>query len=225
MRVVLVIFISLLFTACKKDSPKPPSAAVLVFPLQNSLCTTGVSITPTTSRVEFMWQTANNTNTYELRVTNLLTDITQTVGTQSTSAELTIEKGTPYSWLVITRNTEVQETASSATWQFFNAGSQITHAPFPAQIIAPLSGASVVRDINGEIVLEWSGSDVDDDIVGYEIFVATASPPQVLAASPASSVSSIKINTIANTAYYWKVITKDAEGNSSDSGIYTFRAL
>ena len=225
MRVVIVVFISLLFTACKKDSPKPPSAAVLTFPLQNSLCTTGVSITPTTSRVEFKWQTADNTNTYELRVTNVLTDITQTVSTQSTSAELTIEKGTPFSWLVITRNTEVQETASSTTWQFFNAGSQITHAPFPAQIIAPLSGASVVRDINGEIILEWSGADVDNDIVGYEIFLDTVSPPQVLVASPAASVSSIKINTTANTVYYWKVITKDAEGNSSDSGIYSFRAL
>ncbi len=225
MRVFLIIFLSLLFTACKKDSPKPPSAAALVFPLQNSLCTTGVSITPTTSRVEFMWQTANNTNSYELRVTNLSTNITQTVSTQSTSAELTIEKGVPFSWLVITRNTQVQETASSATWQFFNAGSQITHAPFPAQIITPLSGASVVRDINGEIVVEWSGADVDNDIVGYEIFLDTVSPPAVLIASPASSVSSIKINTIANAVYYWNVITKDAEGNSSDSGIYSFRAL
>lgn len=225
MRIVLVIFISLLFTACKEDPPKPPSAALLTFPSQNSLCTTGVSITPTKSRVEFKWQTANNTNTYELRVTNLLTDITQTVSTQSTSAELTIEKGAPHSWLVITSNTEVQETASSVTWQFFNAGSQISHAPFPAQIITPLSGASVVRDINGEIVLEWSGADVDNDIVGYEIFVDIVSPPLVLAASPASSVSSIKINTIANTVYYWKVITKDAEGNSSDSGLYSFRAL
>jgi hypothetical protein len=225
MRVFLVIIVSLLFTACKKDSPKPPSAAVLIFPLQNSLCTTGVSITPTTSRVEFIWQTANNTNTYELRVTNLLTDNTQTVSTQSTSAELTIEKGTPYSWLVITRNTQVQETATSLTRQFYNEGSQITHAPFQAQIVTPLSGASVVRDINGEIVLEWSGADVDNDIVGYEIFVDTVTPPVVLAASPASSVSSIKINTATNTVYYWKVITKDAEGNSSDSGIYSFRVL
>jgi len=225
MRIVLLIFISLLFTACKKDPPKPPSAAVLTFPLQNSLCTTGVSITPTTSRVEFMWQAADNTNTYELRVANLLTGITQTANTQFTSAELTIEKGAPHSWVVITSNTEVQETASSAIWRFFNAGSQISHTPFPAQIIAPLSGASVVRDINGEIVLEWSGADVDNDIVGYEIFLDTVSPPQVLVASPASSVSSIKINTIANTVYYWKVITKDAEGNSSDSGIYSFRAL
>jgi hypothetical protein len=225
MRVILIVFIGLLFTTCKKDSPKPPSAAVLIFPEQNSLCTTGVSITPTSSRVEFIWQTANNTNTYELRVTNLLTDITQTVNTQATSAELTIEKGSQYSWQVITRNTQVQETASSATWLFFNAGSQITHAPFPAQIVAPLSGASVVSDINSEIELDWSGADVDDDIVGYEIFLDTVSPPQVLVASPAATVSSIKVNTLPNTVYYWKVITRDAKGNTSDSGVYSFRAL
>jgi len=179
MRVILIVFISLLFTACKKDSPKPPSAAVLTYPEQNSLCTTGVSITPTSSRVGFIWQTASNTNTYELRVTNLSTNSTQTVNTQATSAEITIEKGSPFSWQVITRNTQVQETASSAVWQFFNAGSQTTHAPFPAQIVAPLSGASVVSDINSEIELEWSGADVDNDIVGYEIFLDTVSPPQV----------------------------------------------
>lgn len=225
MRVILIVFIGLLFTACKKDSPKPPSAAVLIFPEQNSLCTTGVSITPTSSRVEFIWQTANNTDTYELRVTNLLANVTQTVNTQATSAEITIDKGTPFSWQVITRNTQVQETASSAVWQFFNAGSQISHAPFPAQIVAPLSGASVVSDINSEIELEWSGADVDDDLVGYDIYVETVSPPQVLVASPAATVSSIKVNIIPNTVYYWKVISKDAEGNTSDSGVYSFRAL
>jgi hypothetical protein len=225
MRVILIVFISLLFTACKKDSPKPPEAAVLTSPEQNALCTTGVTITPTTSRVEFIWQTANNTNTYELRVTNLLTGNTQTVNTQSTSAELILDKGAPYSWVIITRNTEVQETVSSTTWQFYNAGSQITHAPFPAQIIAPFSGASVVRDINGEITLEWSGADVDNDIAGFEVFVDTSSPPGVLAASPSPTVSTIKIITIANSVYYWKVITIDSEGNRSDSGVYSFRAL
>ncbi|NNL01905.1 MAG: hypothetical protein HKP39_06485, partial [Eudoraea sp.] len=86
-------------------------------------------------------------------------------------------------------------------------------------------GASVVSDINSEIELEWSGADVDNDIVGYEIFLDTVSPPQVLLASPAATVSSIKVNTIPNTVYYWKVITRDVEGNTSDSGIYSFRAL
>ncbi|WP_297797860.1 hypothetical protein [uncultured Eudoraea sp.] len=225
MRVILIVFISLLFTACKKDSPKPPEAALLIFPQQNSLCTTGVTITPSTSRVEFAWQTANNTENYELRVTNLNSGITQTANTQFTTAELTIDKGTPYSWSVITSNTKVPETSSSTVWQFFNAGSQITHTPFPAQIVGPLSGTSVVRDINQEITLEWLGADVDDDIVGYEIFVDTVSPPLVLAASPAATVSSIKINTNSDTVYFWKVITRDNEGNSSDSGIYSFRAL
>ena len=89
----------------------------------------------------------------------------------------------------------------------------------------PLSGASVVSDINSEIELEWSGADVDDDLIGYEIYVDTVSPPQVLVASPAATVSSITVNIIPNTAYYWKVISKDAEGNTSDSGIYSFRAI
>ena len=62
------------FSSCKKKrSATPPEAVSLVFPEENSECTTGVSLGTETSQVEFRWNLADNTETYELRVTNIAT--------------------------------------------------------------------------------------------------------------------------------------------------------
>ncbi|MEX0291071.1 MAG: hypothetical protein AB3N14_18350 [Flavobacteriaceae bacterium] len=221
-----ILFISvLLILSCKKDDPKPPSAALLTFPLQNSECTTGVDLNENTSRVEFTWMKADNTTTYELRVTNITLNITQTISTEALSASLPLAKGTPYSWVVISRNTATQETATSATWQFYNAGAQTTFAPFPAQAITPTSGSTAVIDMNNEVALEWSAADVDNDIAGFEISFGTDNPPQQLVASPSVGITSVKVSVQTGTTYYWEVLTRDNEGNTSKSGVFTFKTL
>ena len=226
MRKFVFIVCGLLILSCKKnDPPKPPSAALLSFPLQNSECTTGIDLNETTSSVEFMWLKADNTKTYELRVTNIDLNITQTISTESLSASLPLTKGAPYSWVVLSRNTATQETATSAAWQFYNAGSQTTHPPFPAQAVAPKSGASVVKDLNNEVELEWSAADVDGDIAGYEVYFDTVSPPVQLVASPSVGLSKVKVSVSSGEIYYWKILTRDREGNASNSGTFSFRAL
>ncbi len=223
-RIVLVLII-LTILGCGKDDPSPPSAAVLVFPLQNSECTTGVQISPTTSEVEFQWQQAANTEMYELRVTNLLDNSTITRTTSNTTSIVQLDRGTPYSWFVTSMNSATQEEPSSATWKFYNAGSETTYAPFPADILSPKSGASVARDTNGEVLLQWDGADVDNDISNYEVFLSEVNPPETLIGSPSVSITQLFTGVNANTVYYWKVITRDREGNTSDSGVYSFRAL
>jgi hypothetical protein len=222
----VLLLLSLLVVCCKKkDAPKPPKAALLIFPFQNSECHTGVDLNATTSRVEFTWQPADFTDTYELRVTNTASNITQTVSTSQVFAQLPLEKGAPYSWQVVSRNDETEDIASSATWQFYNAGFEISYAPFPAQVVRPESGSRIVKDINNEVELEWFGADVDGDIIGYEVYFGRVSPPVELVASPSVSVQRIKVDVMANTTYFWKVLSIDSEGNTSDSGIFTFKAL
>lgn len=227
MRLFTVVLIgSLLLFGCKKKaSPKPPEISVLVFPEKSSECTTGVALTSTTSEVEFRWQVANNTDSYELRVTNLNTNTTQSITTMSTSAKLPLQKGMPYSWMVTSKNEEVLETVSSETWLFYNSGSQTTYAPFPAELIEPELGASVVKDINSDITLRWSGADVDNDIAGFEIYFSTENPPEELVFSTGPVAASRQVAVEANTIYYWRVVTTDSEGNTSDSGVFDFRAL
>lgn len=64
----------------------------------------------------------------------------------------------------------IDQVASSETWLFYNAGSQTTYAPFPAQLVNPTSGSTVQMDIANEVLLEWSGADVDNDIESFEVF-------------------------------------------------------
>lgn len=225
MKFLAPLFIVVLLLGCKKkEDPKPPEIAKLVFPANNSECTTGSDLSATSSQVEFRWQMAPNADTYELRVTNMDANTTQTISTSALSAKLPLEKGGLYSWLVRTRNASVTETAVSETWRFYNAGFETTYAPFPAEIIAPKLGSSVVRDINNQVTLEWIGSDIDNDVEHYDVYLSTEKPPATLVESFTSATTSTKINVSADTVYYWKVITKDGEGNTSDSGVFDFRA-
>ena len=225
MRNIVAVLIVLLFVGCGKDDPpKSPEAANLTFPEQNSECTTGVDQSETTSEVEFRWQTAANTDTYELRVTQLGTSITITETTSGTSARVVLQKGTPYSWMVITRNTETMDAVSSSTWQFYNAGVQTSYPPFPAEILSPGSGSTVAINSDGLVELSWNGADVENDINRYEIYHGTDDPPTQLEATNLVGDSTLEVAVDPGT-YYWRVVTIDSEGNSSDSGTYSYNAL
>lgn len=226
MRTVILVLLGVLLIGCKKKSnPKPPEVANLVFPDKDSECTTGRDLNQSTSEIEFKWMASDHTETYELRVTNLNTNITQTINTAALSAKLPIAKGEPFSWFVRSRSTKVAETAVSETWRFYNAGFQSTYAPFPAQPLQPKNGTSVFKDINNEVTLEWYGADIENDIDVYELYFSTISPPDSLIATFPADVNLEKVSVASNTDYYWKVITRDKEGHSSDSGILVFKVL
>tara|TARA_R110000868_G_scaffold1647_1_gene13235 strand:- start:2532 stop:3215 length:684 start_codon:yes stop_codon:yes gene_type:complete len=207
-----------------KDSPKPPLPALLVFPQKNSECTTGQDVTGSnTSLVEFRWQTSDHTESYELRATNLNSNTTQTIVVNGSSAKLPIQKGAPYSWLVVSKNTKVSETARSETWRFYNAGVETTHAPFPAEVIAPITGSNISKDLNNEVLLDWEGADVDNDLEGYEVYFSTETPPTTLITTLTSGKSDFKVSVAANTIYYWRIVTLDLEGNTATNSISQFK--
>lgn len=226
MRLVGLFFLSVFLFGCKKkEAPKPPEAAALVHPAKSSECTTGTELNNTTTEVEFRWNEAKYTDTYELIVTHVAANTTQRISTEDLSAKLALKKGALYSWLVKTKNDNVIEIISSETWQFYNAGFETTYAPFPAEIVAPDSGITLTRDIDNEVTLEWFGTDIDNDISGFEVYLSTENPPTTLLENLATSITSVKAAVLADTVYYWKVITIDTEGNKSDSGVYDFRTL
>ena len=201
---------------------KPPEAAILIEPAQNSECNQGANITATKSDITFEWRTAANTDLYELNVKNLKTGVSKSYTSNTNIKVVNLDRGTPYSWKVISKSNSVSQTASSSIWKFYNAGDGIkSYPPFPAEIIAPTMGAFVTAS-NGEVDLEWIGSAIENNIVGYDIYFSTVNPPSLYKTNHINSqLTDVVVSS--NTIYYWEIVTKDDNGNSSDSGIYNFK--
>ena len=91
---ILVIgcFILLGWGCKKKKAPEPPAQAFLIFPLKSSECNTGNDVDDNLTEVTFRWDLSKYTESYELRVNNLITNITQTIAIKKTSAVLSWKK-------------------------------------------------------------------------------------------------------------------------------------
>lgn len=212
--------------SCQKDSPPPPSTApakaTLVFPEQNSICTEGEVISPLEAAIDFRWNQAENTHTYELTIKNLVTGETSSKSTEELHQVATLKRGTPYSWFVTSKSRQTGATAKSDVFKFYNAGPGVrTYAPFPAEIVSPIMGQQIAASL-GTISLDWTGNDVDGDLVSYDVYLGTSNSPQLLRSDVADSKLD-GISITSNTTYYWRVVSRDSKGNTSDSGLFQFR--
>lgn len=228
---LLLIALVLIFTRCsKQNNAAPPAAptvkiptvAVLTFPTLNEVCTTGTVLSATQSSITFTWNASTNTDSYDLSLKNLLTGVTTTQNTTQTQLAITVARNTPYSWYIVSKSTKTSTTAQSDVFKFYNAGlPTVTYAPFPAGNLLPTFGQSVTAT-NGTINLSWAGSVVSTDVLAnYDVYFGTTNNPPIIK----SAVTDSFLNNVAvtsKTTYYWKVITRDASGNTSDSGLYQF---
>jgi hypothetical protein len=219
----LYIFAMMLLTACgghKPAAPSPPQKATLTFPAQNALCTSGTVMSTNQTLIIFTWQPAAFTDSYQINIKNLLTGTTVTQTESENTATLVLLRNTPYSWFVVSKSNSVTTTVQSDTWKFYVAGfGAVSYSPFPANITAPGFDTNVTGT---SVNLTWTGSDVDNDIAGYDVYFGDIATPPLLQ----SNVTAMFVNNVtvsANTTYYWKVITKDALGNTSDSGVFRFK--
>ncbi|MDO6491966.1 MULTISPECIES: hypothetical protein [unclassified Cellulophaga] len=220
---------SLLLASCGGGSddegtePDPittPKATTLVFPENNTECNEGAIISDTRSSVEFSWSAAADTDSYEINIKNLATGNSSSKTVTTTSDAITIDRGTPYEWFIVSKANGTTETATSATWKFYNQGvGTENYAPFPADVISPNRGATIATTTT--VSLKWSGEDVDDDIVDYEILFGTNNTPTT--SIGVTTETTLDATVTANTVYYWKVITKDSQDNTSSSEVFEFK--
>jgi hypothetical protein len=227
-RELIIITLALVVMGCggtKNNNPAPilpPTQAVLNAPAQNQVCTTGTVISDSLSSITFTWAASANADSYELDLKNLLTGVTTTQTSSLPQLTVTLQRNTPFSWFIVSKSTKTTTTAESDIWKFYNAGKGIvSYAPFPAQLTSPTFGQNVTAS-GGTVNLTWKGSVVaTGTIAGYDVYFGTTSTPAVLK----SGVTDSFLNNVAvslKTTYYWKVITKDVLGNTSDSGLYQF---
>ena len=203
----------------------PPAKSTLSAPANNKTCETGTSVSSTQSDVDFTWGVSADTDSYDLKITDLNSNVaTNKTGLTTTSTKVTLDKGVPYSWFVTSKSTKSSVTTPSDTWKFYLAGTGVAnYAPFPADLKAPSSGSTVKRT-DGKVTFTWEGSDPDSgDTLTYTLYVDTTDGKQ----TPASAQTDLSVLTLdvaldAATTYYWRVKSSDGT-NSSYSTIYTFK--
>jgi len=203
----------------------PPGKSTLTAPANSETCETGTSVSATQSEVTFTWTASSDTNTYDLKITNLNTSVViNRTALTSTSTEVTLDKGVPYSWNITSKSTASTTTTASDTWKFYLLGPGIVnYAPFPADLKTPASGSTVTRDGDGKVTFTWDGSDPDGDSLNYTLYVDATDGKQ----TPPTAQTDLTVKTLAvaldaATTYYWRVKTSDGT-NSSYSIVYSFK--
>ncbi|RYE30395.1 MAG: hypothetical protein EOP42_12305 [Sphingobacteriaceae bacterium] len=223
------LIISLL-VACKgkKNDPVPvppipaPAKAILLLPAQNEVCASGENQTSAQSTILFDWSDAANTDSYILSLKNLLTGVVTEQTSTVSNLKITVPRGTPFSWTVTSKSAKSTTATVSDLWKFYNSGvGQLSYAPFPATLTAPTM-SQIINYTSASITLTWVGSDADNDIATYDVYFGKTDTP-ILVATNKADVQSLSVAVATNTIYYWKVITKDVKGNTSDSGVNQFK--
>ena len=245
MKVKIIFGISLLILSLgcgKKNSPitepapvvppiiPPPSTglttkSILLLPAKNEVCYTGVVQSSTMSKVTFKWTAGESVESYMITVKNLHNSnsfIQNSLTTNETT--MTLDRNIPYSWFVKTKsklnNGEIFE---SETWKFFNAGDGVTkYAPYPAELIFPLKKQSVTPS-NGTVTLTWNTDDPDGDLVDYDIYISTSAIPALFLSKYTSNA--YRAGVSSGNKYYWKIVSRDSYGYTSESDIHEFSVL
>lgn len=220
---LLLCLLCLAIISCKKPVKviDPPTKAVLSLPTNNEACTSGTITSATLSSIVFKWNASQNAESYELTIKNLETGVTSTQTTTALELAVPLTRNMPYSWFVTAKSSKIATTAVSEIWKFYNAGEALSSfAPFPADMVTPKMAQRITPSA-GKITLDWTGSDVDNDILNYDIYLGTTATPAVIKTAQVDSALP-DVAVASGTTYYWKVITRDSKGNTSDSGIYIF---
>ena len=232
LRFSYLILLSLIVLSCGGSGNEPiapeikaPDVVTLNLPSNNTICEDGTNVTTTTSNVVFTWAVANNTDIYELSITNLATNVvtTKTIAHPTATTTVNLSRGQPYKWQITSKSTKTSKTGVSSSNKFYLAGVGITsYAPFPATITAPIFG-SVVTPTNNKVTLSWIGSDPDSSVLTYEVFIDTDEAKVRSYITPISTSTNSYSHTVeSNKTYFWCVKTSDGR-NISYSLIHNFK--
>ena len=199
-----------------------PGLFNLLYPENGSACLDGSIINDTQSKITFLWNASQNANEYEVEIINLNDNYSQKMLSKDRSLEVVLKHGEPYAWTVTAFVDDASIT--SKEWKFYLAGNGIVnYAPFPPELISPRPSARVNLNSNGQVMLNWTSSDVDGDLETYELYMDQNDGSTLIQTfTEVENTIEIGIDADPDITYLWKVLAIDRNGNSSSSGVYSF---
>lgn len=225
MKQLILAILCLTLFACKKGKKVQPvpQQAVLVSPAANEACTQGTIVSSTISTVTLKWNAAANADLYEVNIKNLLSQAVIKQTTATTQVVVNLSSNTPFSWYVVSKSEYSAEVSTSETRKFYNAGEATAYfAPFPPDNLMPTMRQAVTA-VNGKVNLSWTADDADNDLSAYDVYLGTTSSNIPLLQANISLKKLDDVTVTANTSYYWKVVAKDAKGNTAESAVSIFK--
>lgn len=216
-----LILLSLVI-ACEKEVIITPNPPLLIGPENNNNCSSDTVISSKKSQVDFSWQAALNADEYELVIRNIDTNLDTKLTTFRLFSAIVLDRGQQYSWWVISKYIEDETFSKSSVWNFYLEGPQLySHFPFPATLLIPKANEQISLN-EGKYIFRWESTDLDEDIIEYDIYLGT-DPVELTLLEERLSLNSIELSLNSNQFYYWKIITRDSEGNVSSSPVEGFK--
>lgn len=214
---IKLLFLSILIGSCggKDNPPAPPQPEVkelgafnLVFPDNNLICTEGEDTGNDEVSINFMWTASANATGYDLEINNQDTGAKINETSSTTSKTVTLPKGVQFTWTITAKLGE--DTKASDSWSFYSEGTaQENYAPFPATITVADNGDATIS-------IEWSGADLDDDIVSYEVYFGTTEDPDLVHSATDDSAG-LTQSIVYGSDHFLSIVTIDGLGNKSTS--------
>ena len=222
------LLVGLILIGCggKGNEPAPviipvPGTTTLSLPVNNTACLQGTSASGTSASVSFAWRSASKADSYQLVIKNLNTQVSDTYTTKDTLYTASLVINAPYSWSITATNVSGKTTSDS--WKFYLSGAaSSSFAPFAADLTLPASGTTIASNgaASVQVTFQWTGSDPDNDIAGYSLYLDNTNATTAVIASQTASTATRTLTS--GKTYYWKVITTDKVGNTSVSSINSF---
>lgn len=214
------LFVLIVFVQCAKEKIPTPEVVVLQAPENNNTCTTAVPVDASQSQVSFVWQPALHTDTYELVVQNNRTNSQQRFSTTFTTKSILLSSANQYSWWVVSSAEVTEVTAQSEVWSFYLEGVATEELlPFPAQLLAPENNATVDP---GAVLLRWSGGHPEGAILSYQVLMGN-SATSLTPLGELQAGTSTTFQAASQQEYFWRVVSYQANGDSSSSELFQFQ--
>jgi len=205
----------LFISACEgKFEPLNPAGKVnLNFPLNVQVCPEGKLVGNTGIEIPLRWASDTDFTKYRIEISKAQGEKLGSIEvTSSKDTTLLLEQGVLYYWVVY--GLRGRDVIPSEQWSFYTQGNPETfHIPYPATV--------QVNSTGGTTTINWSGSDEDDDIVFYDVYLSTENPPQTLLLEE-TELTNTTVDLTTGVTYYVQVVTTDEKKNSSRSQVIRF---
>lgn len=198
-----------------------PGTSSLSLPENDKACEVG-EVNGNLASVTFNWEAAENTDLYDIVLTNQATgDSTTYSDIEGTETSLELERAQAYTWKVVAKN--CANSSSSDEWQFYLAGEAAQNAaPFAATAVSPTPGATA-SPTDGKLTIQWEATDPDEDTLTYTLMLSTSETfEEDDTAIFADLTSDSQEVEVTEGIYYWKVVAAD-ESISVTSDVFSFR--